>query len=149
MKVQQRKQSVSKKNTAVTMRRLVGWTRSHWVNEVEGALGEAFILFCQARLAERNGQRRHARQWAAEFERLLFQKVISIHVHPLKRAFDRKVAFAEAVAEMLPGTIPALQEHVERQFAEVCKVRRGLDDADVKKFWEQARWAAGILTRTG
>jgi hypothetical protein len=130
--------------------RLVGWTRPEWINEVESAVGEAFILFCQAKLAERNGQRRHAKTWASEFDRLLFRKIVEIHVRPVKREFDRKEAFEEAVLEMLPGTIPALQEHVERQFEKtVVKRRRGIDEMDVNEFWKTVRGAATMLTGEG
>jgi hypothetical protein len=149
MKGKKGKQIVAKKKSIIAMRKLVGWKRSQWINELESALGGAFIFFAQWKLAEKNGQRRHARSWASEFERLLFVKLIDIHCHPVKRGFDRQAAFEEAVTEMGPGTIPALQEHVERQFAEVCKVRRGLDDGDVKEFWKAARWAARIQRGVG
>jgi hypothetical protein len=145
MKVRKRKEVVARSKAALGMRRSIGWTRGTWINEVESALGEAFIIFCQARLAHRNGQQRHAQAWEAEFERLLFRKMVEVHVHPVKREFDRGVAFDEAVAEM-PGTIRALGDHVEREFGRVAgKVRRGIEDRDIEEFWKRTREAARIL----
>ena len=144
-------QEIEAKTKAVrTMRKLVGWTRMDWINEVESALGEAFISFCKARLARKNRQQRRARAWEAEFERRLIVRVIDIHCHPVKRGFDRDVAFEQAVTEMTPGHIPALQEYVERQFAKAdTKIRRKLDEADVKEFWKTVRWATRLLTGEG
>jgi dephospho-CoA kinase len=122
--------------------RQIAWTRSRWINEIEAALGEVAILWFQAKLAEKNGKKTWARKWRAEFERELVRRLIHVAIHPAKRAFDRKVAFDEAVAEM-PGTLERLREHVEREFGERVRVRGGLDDADVKAFWERARVIAG------
>ena len=48
---------------------------------------------------------------------------------------------------MTQGTISATREFVERQFEKaVAKIRRGLDDDDVREFWKTARWAARILS---
>jgi len=138
-----RKLIAAKRKAAEQVRAKLGWTRTDWINEVESAFGQAAINWFQARLAERNGQRRDARKWADEFERELVRRVIDVHVHPLKREFDRREAFEAAVAEM-PDTIERLREHVERQFGEaVGGVRRGLNDEDVQEFWRQVRRLAG------
>jgi hypothetical protein len=74
MRVKTRKQIVAKGKAVLAMRRAVGWTRAEWINEVESALGEAFIAFCKARLADKNGQRRLGRSLTVEFEReLMFE----------------------------------------------------------------------------
>jgi hypothetical protein len=122
----------------------LAWTRSTWINEVETALGETFMIFCEARLAEKNGRKRWARGWWSEFERKLFCRLIDVSVHPIRRNFDRQVAFEQAVAEM-DDTIEALRLHVEREFGKVCKVRRGIVDADVEMFWKKAREAAEVI----
>jgi len=87
---------------------------------------------------------------AAEFDRRLLVRLIEVHVHPVKRAFDRAEAFeeavAEAVAEMTGSAIPALREHVERQLGTVCVLRRGLTDRDLAEFWRRVREAAKVLT---
>jgi hypothetical protein len=146
MRVKTRKQIVAKGKAALAMRRAVGWTRAEWINGVESALGEAFIAFCKARLADKNGQRRPGRSWTVEFECELFRRMIDVHVHPVKRAFDRRAAFQEAIAEM-HGALDRLRDHVEREFSNaVGRVRRGIDDRDVKEFWTQAREATRVLT---
>ena len=106
MRVTKRKEVVAKGKAALAMRRSVGWTRAEWVNEVEGVLVEAFLLFAEAKLAGRNGRRRDARALAAEFDRLLSRRVMQVHVHPVKREFERTEAFEQAVTEMSGGTNP-------------------------------------------
>jgi squalene cyclase len=146
MKVTKRKEVVARGTAALEIRRKVGWTRSDWINEVESALAEAFMLFAQARLAGRNGRQRDARTLAAEFDRLLSRKVMQILVHPVKGEFDRDAAFEEAVSEMVGNAIPALRAHVEREFGEFCQVRRGLDDRDLEEFWKRVREGTRALT---
>lgn len=146
MKVTRRQAIVGRQKAAIATLRSVGWSRHQWVNELESALGEAFLIWCQARLARRNGQRRHARAWAAEFERLVSRKMVEIHVHPVKRPFDRRAAFEEAIAEM-PDTIRALRQHVEREFGKIVgPVRRGIVDRDIGEFWREVREAARVVT---
>jgi len=146
VKVTKRRRVVAKTKASVAVRRSVGWTRAHWINEVESTLVEAFLLFAQATLAGRNGRRRDARALGAEFDRRLFIRLIEIHIHPVKRAFDRRDAFEAAVAEMNGSSIPALRDHVEQEFGEVCQVRRGLDDRNVEAFWKSVTEAARVLT---
>jgi superfamily I DNA/RNA helicase len=147
MKVKKRKEIVAKGKAAVAMRRSVGWTRETWINEVESALAEAFIIFCQARLAENLGQRRHVRALAGEFDRVLFRRMIDVHVYPVKREFDRRKALEDAVAAM-SSTIERLRDHVEREFGRVVgRLRQGIDDRDVEMFWSRAREAARILSK--
>ncbi|MGA3123390.1 MAG: hypothetical protein ABSF69_21685 [Polyangiaceae bacterium] len=146
MKVSKQKQLVDKSKAVRAMRAKVGWTRGTWVNEVEQKLGEAFLVFTRAKLAERNGPKRRTLGWKLEFDRVLHVGIIDIAIHPVKREFDRRQAFEQAVAEMSRRTILALQEHVEREFVKaVGTVRRGLEDADIEDFWEEARAAARIL----
>ena len=140
-----RKEIVTKGKAALAMRRLIGWSRSRWIDEVESAFAEAFVLFAQARLAGRTGQRRRVRAWTPEFGHLLARRAIEIVIHPVKMNFDRRAAFELAVAEMSGGTIAALRDHVEREL-KVCKVRRGFDDSDVDDFWRKAREATRVLT---
>ena len=75
MKGKEGKKLAARTKAVIAMRRLVGWTRSEWINELESALGEAFIVFCQARLARKNRQRRQERAWTAEFDRLLYTRI--------------------------------------------------------------------------
>lgn len=142
MKVTRRKEVVRRGKAALVLQRKLGWTRSEWISEVESVLGEAFILFAQARLADRNGGRREARASMAEFDRLLSRRVMQVHVHPVKRAFDRTEAFEEAVARMSEA-IPALRGRVELEFGPASP--RGLDDRD-EEFWRRVREAAKVLT---
>jgi hypothetical protein len=63
--------------------------------------------------------------WTVEFERELFRRMMDVHVHPVKRAFDRRAAFQEAIAE-IHGAVDRLLDHVEREFGNtVGRVRRG------------------------
>lgn len=134
-----RERLAAQRKAAEQVRAKMGWTRAQWTNEVEALLGEAAILWFQARLAQKNGRRRDARRWGDEFERELVRRVIDVHVRPLTREFDRHEAYEEAVAEM-PATIQRLREHVERKFEEaIGGLRRDLDDEDVREFWKKVR----------
>jgi hypothetical protein len=64
----------------------------------------------------------------------------------VKRAFLRAEAFEAAVTEMQGGSIPALRTLVEREFAKVCPVRRGLANRNVEAFWKSVTEAARVLT---
>ena len=137
---------IAKKRKAVAATRArIGWTRTNWINEVEDVLGEAFIIFAKAKLAEKNGQKRLAKGWAMEFDRKLHVGMITVAIHPVKRNFDRKVAFEQAITEM-DGTIESLWAHVEREYTKaVGGVRRGLDGRDIELFWRMVREGAKIL----
>jgi hypothetical protein len=115
-------------------------TRAEWVRRVQVAITEAFIAFCEARLAERNGLRRHAWLWAYRGNRLLSVQVLTA-TDGLKRPLDQRIALKEAVASLDAGLLRALMEHVEGEFSKVRKVRRGLDDSDVREFWGTVREA--------
>jgi hypothetical protein len=133
------------KKAVASMRAKLGWTRGDWINEVEDAVAEAFIVFAEMKLAERSGAKRLAKGWATEFERKLHVGMIRIAIHPVKRAFDRKLAFEQAVAEM-DGTIESLRAHVEREYAKaVGGVGRRLDGADIETFWRAAKEAAVVI----
>ena len=114
-------------------------------------LGRSFSLKAPSQLSLFGG--RHAfhfllagRSRAVEFERELFRRMIDVHVHPVKRAFDRRAAFQEAIAEM-HGAVDGLRDHVEREFGNaVGRVRRRIDDRDVTEFWARAREATRVLT---
>lgn len=121
----------------------LAWTRSQLIDEIDEALGSAALFWFEARLAAKNGKKVWALRWKSEFEREVVRKMIHVADHPVKKNFDRTKAFKEAVAEMKRGTIRRLREHVERQFAKRVRVRRGLDDADVREFWSRARALAG------
>jgi hypothetical protein len=122
------------------------WTRGDWVNEVESKLGEAFIVYAKMRLAEHNGPKRLAKGWTTEFERTLHVGMIGVAIHPVKRNFDRKIAFEAAVAEMSKDMIPTLGAHVEREYAKaVGGVRCGLDGDDIEMFCRATRDAAAVI----
>jgi hypothetical protein len=133
-------------------RRQIGWTRRQWANELEAALasvealGEVFILFAKAKLAAKNGKHRWAVRWMTEFDREMLRRMIDLAVHPVRRKFDRRLAFEEVVIEMT-DTLGRLREHVEGEFVRmVGNVRRGLDDAEVKEFFRLALVAARVVT---
>jgi hypothetical protein len=121
----------------------IAWSRSDWLSGVESAIGETFMIFCAARHAEKRRKKRSARGWWSEFERKLFCRMVDVSVHPVRRSFDRKVAFEKAVAAM-DGTVARLRWQVGSEYATkaVGGVRLVLDD-DIELFWKKVRQTAG------
>jgi hypothetical protein len=146
MKGKRGKEIAKRRKAVIAAVARIGWTRGDWINEVETALGEAFIAFAKARLCEKNGQRRRARSWMLEFDRILFRAMIDVQVHPVRRNFDRKLAFEQALTEMNSGFIERLRAHVEREYATaVGRLKRRVDGRDIKGFWRAVREGSRVM----
>ena len=118
-------------------------TRSDRISEFVFAADDAFVVFCLAQLATKSGLPRQARRWAAQFERVLFHGTVAAHAHPLKRRCDRRVAFAEAIAEMRQSAaFRWIMLCVESRFCEVAGTTRRLNAADLRLFWRRTHRAA-------
>jgi hypothetical protein len=146
MKVTKQKQLAARRKAITHRRAVIGWTRTEWIDEVEVAISETFVIFCKAKLAERNRNRILARNWTSEFERELTRRMIDVAVHPVKQNFDRMEAFDEAIVEM-ENIIEKLCEHVGTEFVQATgKVQRGLGADNIEVFLKAVGKAARILT---
>jgi hypothetical protein len=101
----------------------VGWTRTDWINEVAHAIIVASIYWCESKLAGRNGKRWVARRRMAQFERELFMGFMHVAVYPVRREFDRRAAWREAIAEAR-RSVRTLKRQVENKLLIAMRTRR-------------------------
>jgi hypothetical protein len=127
------------------MRKRVGWTRTEWINHAEHGMGVGLITYLEWCLAHRNGKRRLAQRWWFAFDRELARTIVELSCHPLRRRFDIRAAFEQAIAEER-GVAASFVDYVTEGFAEVHgKIRRRVRDDDIERFFERVRFHGQLL----
>jgi hypothetical protein len=149
MKTKRHQQTAVAAESVRAMRRLIGWTRTDWINEVESWLGTTAMHFFAVRFAEKNRLQPN-RQDMAELDLALSLGVIHLVAHPLRRQFDREAAFDQMRCEMGPAWVHRRARRVEaRQPDAGATVRREVDDANIGMFWARIADATKLLRESG
>ena len=131
---------------AKRMRALLGWTRTQWIDHAEKAIGEAMLVFLQARLCHKNGQRRLVRGMMLEVDRVLARGMLELLTHPVKRRFNYVDAFDEALGDK-SRMEASLRRYVQTRFEQGHgRLRRPIEDRDMVEFWELARKHGTLAT---
>lgn len=122
----------------------IGWTRTDWINEVAHAIAFSSVYWFESRLAGRNGKRWVARQCMSRFESNLLMGFMHVAVYPVRREFDRRAAWRDAVTEAR-RSVRSLKRQIERKFAIATRLGRRLQPHDETAMWTCVRRHATLM----
>lgn len=122
----------------------VGWSRADWVDEVAYAIDFSSVYWSESRLAARNGQRWVARKCMGSFESNLLMGFTHVAVYPVRREFDRRAAWRDAITEA-QRSVRRLREQIERKWVVATRLGRRLRPHDGDAMWTRVRRQAAIM----
>ncbi len=124
----------------------MAYDRETFKDKAQECIGCAYLEFCKATLARKNGRSQWVPYWMAEVQTLLDRNLVTVIKHEVRGFKDRRKALAEVIASLKAKDMSyrASAEHVVKRDYKLTKLTSKLDDKDTEAFWARVEEAIEI-----